>query len=334
MSAALLGGRRGTIIAALLLVVGLVLPWLVYPVFAFDLLCWGLFAVSLDLLFGFAGLLSFGHALFWGGAGYAATLVIKHYQWPFPAAVGAGMIYAFILAAFVGFVSVRRHGIYFAMITLAIAQIQYFFSFELVPLTGGENGVQTSTRGWLFGFPIESDIPYYYLTLLLVALGVWFAIRVVRSPFGTVLTAMRENEPRAISLGYATNRFKLATFVMSGTLAGLAGALFAIGNRLSGLDGVVWQTSGKVVMMTVLGGIGTIFGPILGAGVFEALEFFVSKTAIGDKTNLVLGLVFAVVVLLARRGIVGEILNATIRREPLREQAEIVTPSVGAQSSS
>ncbi|MBV8602335.1 MAG: branched-chain amino acid ABC transporter permease [Candidatus Eremiobacteraeota bacterium] len=312
------------LVATIMLLLGILLPWVVYPVFAFDLIAFGLFAVSLDLLFGFAGLLSFGHALFWGGAGYASTLVIKLYHLPFLAAVGAGVLYALVLAAVVGFVAIRRQGIYFAMITLAIAQIQYFFAFELVWLTGGENGVQTTSRGWFFGYPIENDVAFYYLTLAIVVLGVWFAVRVVRSPFGSVLTAMRENERRAISLGYATARFKLVTFVMSGTLAGLAGALFAIGNRLSGLDGVAWQTSGKVVMMTVLGGIGTIFGPIVGAGIFESLEYFVSKTAIGDKTNIVLGTVFAVVILLARRGVVGEILAATIRREPLREQAEPV----------
>jgi len=326
MNPASLGGRRGLLVGAALLAAGIVLPWVVYPVFAFNLICFGLFAVSLDLLFGFAGLLSFGHALFWGGAGYAATLVIKHYQAPFLIALGAGVAYALLLAVVVGFVAVRRQGIYFAMITLAIAQIQYFFAFQLVGLTGGENGTQTSTRGWFFGFPIERDIPYYYLTLAIVALGVWFAIRVVRSPFGVVLGAMRENERRAISLGYRTNRFKLATFVMSGALAGLAGALFAIGNRLSGLDGVMWQTSGKVVMMTVLGGIGTIFGPIIGAGLFESLEYFVSKTAIGDKTNVILGTIFAIVILVARRGIVGEILGATLRRRSVREAAEpIVT---------
>lgn len=330
MNPASLGGKRGFAIGAILLAIAIALPWFVYPVFAFNLLCFGLFAVSLDLLFGFAGLLSFGHALFWGGAGYAATLLIKHYHAPFLIALAAGALYAFILACCVGFVAVRRQGIYFAMITLAIAQIQYFFAFELVGLTGGENGLQTTTRGWFFGFPIESDIPYYYLTLAIVVIGVWFAIRVVRSPFGVVLGAMRENERRAVSVGYRTNRFKLATFIMSGTLAGIAGSMFAIGNRLSGLDGVTWQTSGKVVMMTVLGGIGTIFGPVLGAGIFESIEYFVSKTAIGDKTNVVLGAVFAIVILVARRGIVGEILEATARRRTAREAAEpIVTATEG-----
>ena len=321
MTAAHLDGRRGAILAAVLLAAGMVLPWVVYPVFAFNLICFGLFAVSLDLLLGFAGLLSFGHALFWGGAGYAATLTIARFHAPFLVAVAAGVLYALVVAVFVGFVSVRRQGIYFAMITLAIAQIQFFFAFQFVGLTGGENGIQITNRGWFFGYPIEGDIPYYYLTLALVALGVWFAIRVVRSPFGIVLGAMRENERRAVSLGYHTNRFKLAMFVMSGALAGLAGALFAIGNRLAGLDAVAWQTSGKVVMMTVLGGIGTIFGPVIGAGVFESLEYFVSKTAIGDKTNVVLGTVFAIVILVARRGIVGEILAS------VRKRSAIVTPS-------
>jgi branched-chain amino acid transport system permease protein len=327
VTAAQLGGRRGVILAALLLAAGIALPWLVYPVFAFNLLCWGLFAVSLDLLLGFGGLLSFGHALFWGGAAYAATLAISRLHAPFVVAVAAGVVYALVLAVIVGFVSVRRQGIYFAMITLAIAQIQFFFAFQFVSITGGENGIQTADRGWFFGYPIENDIAYYYLTLAIVALGAWFAIRVVRSPFGNVLGAMRENERRATSLGYHTARFKLAVFVMSGALAGLAGALFGIGNRLSGLDNVAWQTSGKVVMMTVLGGIGTIFGPIIGAGLFESLEYFVSKTVIGDKTNVVLGTVFAIVILAARRGIVGEILAARATRPsaPIAPSDEIAS---------
>jgi branched-chain amino acid transport system permease protein len=308
---ALIEGRRGLVVGSILLAVGLALPFLVYPVFAIQLICFALVAVSFDLLLGFTGLLSFGHAMFWGGAGYVATILIARAGWTsFPAALLAGVAFALALSVVVGLIAVRRSGIYFAMVTLAIAQIVYFASYQFTGLTGGENGVQVSTRGTLFGLSLEDDRVFYYLALAIVVLGVLFAIRVVRSPFGAVLAAMRENEARARSVGYDTDRFKLAAFVMSGTLAGLAGALYSIGNRLSGLDGVDWHTSGKIVIMTILGGIGTIFGPIVGAGLFESLEHFVSRTPIGDKTNLVTGLVFAAIILLARRGIVGELLHA------------------------
>ncbi|MBD5653817.1 MAG: branched-chain amino acid ABC transporter permease, partial [Candidatus Eremiobacteraeota bacterium] len=303
-------GRRGLFVGLALLALGAVLPFVpgVYVVFAIDLVCFALVAVAFDMLLGFTGLLSFGHALFWGGAGYVATIAIAHGVTSFPLAVLCAVGYAFVLSVLVGALAVRRSGIYFAMITLAIGEIQYFLAFQLADLTGGENGLSVTTRGSLFGVSLENDYSYYYLVLAIVAIGTAFAVRVVTSPFGAVLAAMRENENRAKSIGYDTDRFKLAAFVMSGTLAGLAGALFAIGNRLAGLDGVDWHTSGAIVIMTILGGIGTIFGPIVGAATFESLDFFVSKTPIGDKTNIVMGLVFAIVILVARRGIVGELL--------------------------
>ena len=318
MTLALIQGRRGLLVGAILLCIGAVLPLIpgVYVVFAIDLVCFALAAVAFDLLLGFTGLLSFGHALFWGGAGYVATIAIAHGVTSFPLAVACAVAYAFVLSALVGALAVRRSGIYFAMITLAIGEIQFFFAFQFADLTGGENGLSVGTRGSLFGLSLENDFAYYYLVLIVAALGTACAVRVVTSPFGAVLAAMRENENRAKSIGYDTNRFKLAAFVMSGTLAGLAGALFAIGNRLSGLDGVDWHTSGAIVIMTILGGIGTIFGPIVGAATYESLDFFVSKTAIGDKTNIVMGLIFAVVILVARRGIVGEILARAFTTPP------------------
>jgi branched-chain amino acid transport system permease protein len=313
-----IAGRHGAQVGVALLALGLVLPFLpgVYIVFAIDLVCFALVAVAFDMLLGFTGLLSFGHALFWGGAGYLATIVVARGVASFPLAVLAGVAYAFVLSALVGAVAVRRSGIYFAMITLAIGEIQYFLAFQLVDLTGGENGLTIATRGTLFGLSLENDRVYYYLVLALAALGTAFAVRVVSSPFGAVLAAMRDNENRARSIGYDTERFKLAAFVMSGTLAGLAGTLYALANRLSSLDAVDWHTSGAIVMMTILGGIGTIYGPIVGATLFQSLDFFVSKTPIGDKTNIVMGLVFAVVILLARRGIVGEILHYLAARRP------------------
>ncbi len=325
MTLALIKGRRGALAGAVLLALGLVLPFVpgVYIVFAIDLVCFALAAVALDVLLGFTGLLSFGHALFWGGAGYVATLLIAHGVTSFPLAILAGVVYACVLSVVVGALSVRRSGIFFAMITLAIAEIQYFVVFQMSDLTGGENGLPVQTRGTFFGLPLENDVFYYYVALAALAIGVAFAVRVVTSPFGAVLSAMRENEVRAKSIGYDTDRFKLAAFVISGTLAGLAGALYTLGNRFAGTDGVDWHTSGAIVIMTILGGIGTIFGPVVGAALYQSLDFFVSKTAIGDKTNLVMGLIFAVVILVARRGLVGEILHATFKRAPLVEREEI-----------
>ncbi len=326
MTLALIKGRRGALAGAVLLALGLVLPFVpgVYIVFAIDLVCFALAAVALDVLLGFTGLLSFGHALFWGGAGYVATLLIAHGVTSFPLAILAGVVYACVLSIVVGALSVRRSGIFFAMITLAIAEIQYFVVFQMSDLTGGENGLPVQTRGTFFGLPLENDVFYYYVALAALAIGVAFAVRVVTSPFGAVLAAMRENEVRAKSIGYDTDRFKLAAFVISGTLAGLAGALYTLGNRFAGTDGVDWHTSGAIVIMTILGGIGTIFGPVVGAALYQSLDFFVSKTAIGDKTNLVMGLIFAIVILVARRGLVGEILHATFaKRAPLVEREEI-----------
>ncbi len=318
MTTALLGTRRGAIVAAALLLLALLLPKLVYPVLAIDIVAYALFAVAFDLLLGFTGLLSFGHAMFWGGAGYVSTILIAKAHAPFPLAVVAAVAYAAVLAVIVGAIAIRRQGIYFAMITLALAQLQYFFAYQLGDWTGGENGVQLSNgRGTLFGLPLENDVAFYYAVLAVVALGTYLVVRVVRSPFGSVLGAMRENEQRAIALGYRVDRYKLIAFVLSGTLAGLAGVLFAVGNRLSGLDGVDWHTSGKVVMMSILGGIGTVFGPIVGAGIFQSLDHFLPGfhpkifgfvVDIGDKTNIVLGTIFALCVLLFRRGIIGELL--------------------------
>ena len=310
-------GRGSRVVVAVLAIAALVLPWLpfVYPVFAIDLICFALFAVSLDLLFGFVGLLSFGQALFWGGGGYLAAITIARGHVDASIAIAAGMAYAVVTAALVGAIAVRRAGIFFAMITLGVAQIQYFTAVQLIDYTGGDNGLNFGNRGTLFGVAIENDHVFYYFALALIALGVWFSVRLVRSPFGGVLRAMRENEPRTIALGYRVNRYKLVVFTIAGGLAGLAGALYAIGNHLAGLEMVDWHTSGSVVMMTVLGGIGTIFGPIIGAALFESLDYFVSKSPlIGQETNMVMGLVFAVCVLLFRRGIVGELLARLAKR--------------------
>ena len=324
MTLRLIQGKRGLLVGAILLAIGVVMPLVhgIYIVFAIDLVCFALVAVAFDLLLGFTGLLSFGHALFWGGAGYAATIAVSRGVTSFPLALLIGVAYAAVLSVSVGAISVRRSGIFFAMITLAIGQIQFFLAFQLSELTGGENGLSIDSRGTFFGLSLENDFVYYYLVLAIAAVGTAFAVRVVTSPFGAVLAAMRENETRAQSIGYATARFRLAAFAISGTLAGLAGALYALGNKLSGLEGVDWHTSGAIVIMTILGGIGTIYGPIVGAAIYESLDFFVSKTPIGDKTNIVMGVVFAIVILIARRGIVGELLHRIFATKPLVEDED------------
>jgi branched-chain amino acid transport system permease protein len=318
-----LRGGRGRRVALAALLFGIVLPFVpgVYTVFATNLACYALFAVAFDLLLGFTGLLSFGHAMFWGGAAYVAAIAVVNAHLPPLLGVAAGTVYAGLAALVVGALSIRSAGIYFAMITLALAQLQYFVVFQWHDLTGGENGLQFNSRGTLAGLSLENDRIFYFVVLVIVALCFAFALRVVGSPFGLVLTAMRDNEARARSIGYDVARFKLIAFVMSGTMSGLAGALFALNNRLVGLDVVDWHTSGKVVMMTILGGIGTLYGAIAGAGLFESLEYFVSKTAIGDKTNIVMGTIFAIVILTARRGIVGELL--AVRGKSVTRSADV-----------
>jgi branched-chain amino acid transport system permease protein len=306
--------RRRNVLMILIALVGLALPKLIYPIVAIDVLCFALFAVALDLLFGFAGLLSFGQAMFWGGSAYVVAILVQTFHFDGGLALVAAIVYAAILAAVVGALVVRRSGIYFAMITLAIAQIEYFVAVQLKDLTGGENGLPMDSRGTFFGAHLSNDTAFYYVAFVIIALCVWFVMRVVGSPFGTVLGAIRQNETRTIALGYRVNRFKLATFILSGTLCGLAGALFALGNRLAGLEMIDWHTSGAVVMMAILGGSGTIAGPIIGAGIYQVIEYFVSKTPIGQETDLVMGLVFACCILAFRQGIVGGVLSIPWRK--------------------
>jgi len=295
-------------------IAALVMPKLIYPIVAIDVLCFGLFAVALDLLFGFAGLLSFGQAMFWGGSAYTAAIFVQNFHTDGAVALAAGTLYATVLAALVGTLVVRRAGIYFAMITLAIAQIEYFAAVQLKDLTGGENGLPMDTRGHFLGMNVSNDTTFYFVVLAIAVIAVWLVVRVVNSPFGTVLSAIRQNEMRAIALGYRVNRFKLATFTMAGALSGLAGALYALGNRLAGLEMIDWHTSGAVVMMAILGGTGTIVGPIIGAGIYQILNYTVSKTAIGQETDLVIGLVFGFCVLAFRQGIAGGVLSIPWRK--------------------
>ncbi|GAC1696523.1 MAG: branched-chain amino acid ABC transporter permease [Candidatus Limnocylindrales bacterium] len=286
------------------LIAALILPRLIYPVLALEILLWGLFAMSVDLLLGFAGLLSFGHAAFWGIGGYAAALLARAFQLPFPIAAAAGTVAAALLAVPIGFLSIRRRGIYFAMVTLAFAQLVFYLTNEWRSLTGGENGVQGVPR-LLPGFSVGKSLDFYYAALPLVLVGFFVAYRVVHSPFGHVLAAIRDNEPRAQSLGYATWRYKLLGFVLSGALAGLAGSLFALGHGFASLELLHWTTSGEAVLMTILGGIGTLWGGLVGAAVVLLVRDTLSTAS--EASGVVTGTIFLVIVLAFRRGVLGTI---------------------------
>jgi branched-chain amino acid transport system permease protein len=290
----------------------LALPWLVYPPVALDIVVWALFAIALDLLIGFTGLLSFGHAAFWGTAAYATGLVAIHSGAPFPVAVLGGAAAAAVLAVPIGYLSVKRAGIYFAMVTLAFAQMVYFIANQWRTVTGGENGLQGIPRE-LFGLDLADPFYFYYAALPLVLAGVFMAWRIVRSPFGRVIVAIRDNPARARALGYPVARYKLAAFVLSATLAGLAGGVHAVGHGFASLQDVHWTTSGKAVLMVVLGGIGTLWGPAIGATLVVQLEDYLA-TAGFVGTDMVIGAVFVVVVLLFRQGIWGTAAGWLARR--------------------
>jgi branched-chain amino acid transport system permease protein len=295
--------HRTGIIAMLLLFV--IAPWVVYPVFLMKALCFALFACAFNLLLGFGGLLSFGHAMFIGMAGYVSAHAAKVWGFPPELAILAGTAFSGALGFFSGLLAIRRQGIYFAMITLALAQMIYFYCLQ-APFTGGEDGIQSVPRGTLFGFLDLRDITVLYYTVLAVfTAGFLLIYRIIHSPYGQVLKAIRENEARAISLGYRTDRYKLMAFVLSATLAGLAGATKAIVFQLASLTDVHWSMSGEVVLMTLLGGMGTVFGPVVGAFVIMAMEFYMS--AMGAWFTIAQGIIFVVCVLAFRRGIVGEL---------------------------
>jgi branched-chain amino acid transport system permease protein len=299
--------RSGMVVATLVMTALLAIaPFAgIYPVFVMKALCFALFACAFNLLLGFGGLLSFGHAMFLGTAGYVTAHTAKVWGLTPELAIAAGTLAAGALGIVVGVLAIRRQGIYFAMITLAIAQMMYFFYVQ-APFTHGEDGIQAVPRGHLFGLiDLAQPLAMYY-TVLVVFVAVFALIfRIIHSPFGQVLKAIRENEPRTISLGYDADRYKLLAFVLSATLAGLAGALKAIVFQLASLTDVYWTTSGEVVLMTLLGGMGTIFGPVVGAFVIVALEN--SLAGFGEWVTIITGVIFVVCVLAFRRGIVGEL---------------------------
>ncbi|MBP7352034.1 MULTISPECIES: branched-chain amino acid ABC transporter permease [Comamonas] len=300
-----------------------------YPVFVMKLMCFALFASAFNLLLGYTGLLSFGHAAFLGGAAYVAGYSIK--AWAFTPELG--LILGTLAGAFIGLVAgwlaIRRQGIYFSMITLALAQM-LFFVFLQAKFTGGEDGLQGVPRGKMFGvIDLSSDLTMYYVALVIVALAFLLIVRTVHSPFGQVLKAIKENEPRAISLGYDVHRFKLLAFVLSAALTGLAGALKTVVLGFATLSDAHWTTSGHVILMTLMGGLGTLSGPIVGSAVVVALEnkigdfgSFLAKltgvewfSTLGESVTIVTGLIFVICVLAFRRGIMGEIIAWLTRRK-------------------
>ena len=302
-SAELRNPTRAILIMAALLAIA---PWVgLYPVFMMKALCFALFACAFNLLIGFGGLLSFGHAIFLGTAGYVSAHAAKIWGFPPELAILAGTAASALLGIVTGLIAIRRQGIYFAMITLAIAQMMFFFYLQ-APFTHGEDGIQAVPRGRLFGFiDLSQPLAMYYTVLVIFLAGFLLIYRVIHSPFGQVLKAIRENEPRAISLGYDADRYKLVAFVLSATLSGLAGATKAIVFQLASLTDVHWSMSGEVVLMTLLGGMGTIFGPVVGAFVIIALENYLAP--FGQWVTIITGLIFIVCVMAFRRGIVGEL---------------------------
>ncbi len=297
---------RSEMIAFLIMVAILIVaPFFVYPLFLMQALCFALFACAFNLLIGYVGLLSFGHALYFGWASYLAAHSAKVWGFPPELAILTGTLTATGLGIVAGALAIRRQGIYFAMITLALAQMMFFFAVQ-AKFTGGEDGIQSVPRGKMFGVLNLADQATMYVVVVVIFLaGFLFIRRVINSPFGEVLKAIRENEPRAISLGYKTDRYKLVAFVLSATLAGVAGSTKAVVLQIASLTDVDWPMSGEVVLMTLVGGLGTIFGPVAGAFVIIAMQNFLN--ALDQWVIVIQGVIFVLCVLLFRRGIVGEI---------------------------
>ncbi|MET0335970.1 MAG: branched-chain amino acid ABC transporter permease [Rhizobacter sp.] len=285
-----------------------------YPVFMMKALCFAIFACAFNLLLGFTGLLSFGHACFLGAAAYATGWLVRTAGWSPELGLVAGVAVAAVLGLLVGLIAIRREGIYFAMITLAMAQMVFFICLQ-APFTGGEDGLQGVPRGNLFGFfPLGNDTAMYYLVLAIFVAVFLFILRVVHSPFGQVLKAIRENEPRAISLGYDVARYKLLAFVLSSALAGLAGSLKTLVLGFATLTDVHWSLSGEVILMTLLGGLGTFAGPVVGAFTIIGLQNFLADR-VGSWVTVIIGAIFVVCVIAFRRGFVGELIAWQQRRK-------------------
>jgi len=300
--------RHQRVAMLVMAVIFILAPLLVYPVFMMKVMCFALFACAFNLLIGFGGLLSFGHAMFLGTAGYVSAHAAKVWGFTPELAILFATAAAGVLGLLTGLLAIRRQGIYFAMITLALAQMVFFFYLQ-APFTGGEDGIQGVPRGKLFGLiDLNQTFAMYTFVLAIFLGGFGLIYRIVHSPFGQVLKAIRENESRAISLGYDVDRYKLLAFVLSATLAGLAGATKALVFQLASLTDAHWSMSGEVVLMTLLGGLGTIFGPVAGAAIIVAMENYLSQ--LGAWVSVVQGAIFVICVLAFRRGVIGEIANS------------------------
>lgn len=300
-------------IIAICLIGLLLAPHFFYPIFLMKLLCFALFASAFNLLLGYTGLLSFGHACFFGGAAYFTAHAVKVWGWSPEAGILLGVLGAAGLGLIMGAIAIRRQGIYFAMITLALAQMFFFFCLQ-ARFTHGEDGIQGVPRGRLFGLINLNDTTnMYYFVLVVFIIGLLVIWRFVNSPFGMILKSIRENEQRAISLGYSVSRYKLGAFVMSAALAGLAGGTKALVFQFATLTDVAWQMSGEVILMTLLGGIGTLAGPIFGAGLVVTLQNYLATSQF--PVTIITGVVFMVCVLLFRRGLIGEFFASKIGRK-------------------
>ena len=299
--------RHQWVAAGLMVAFFAIAPYFIYPVFLMKVMCFALFACAFNLLLGFGGLLSFGHAMFFGTSGYAAAHAAKVWGLTPELSVLFATLCATVLAWVVGLLAIRRQGIYFAMITLALSQM-VFFVYLQTPFTGGEDGIQGLPHGHLFGLiDLNNEAAMYVFVMAIFLLGFGLVWRIVHSPFGQVLKAIRENEQRALSLGYDTDRFKLIAFILSGTVAGMAGGTKALVFQLASLTDVHWTMSGEVVLMTLVGGLGTLFGPVIGAAVIVTMQNYLAQ--LGSWVTVVQGLVFVVCVMLFRKGVVGEIAN-------------------------
>ena len=300
------GSNLFLIFGVIAVAVLLVAPFGIYPVFLMKVMCFALFACAFNLLLGYTGLLSFGHAMFFGGSAYICAHTIKVMGFTPELGILAGVLFATVLGFLAGLLSIRRQGIYFAMVTLALAQMFFFFCLQ-AKFTGGEDGLQAVPRRPLFGLiDISQDIHLYYFVLAIFLFGFLVIYRTIYSPFGQVLKAIRENEPRAISLGYRANQYKLLAFVLSAALAGLAGSTKVLVFQLASLTDVAWQMSGEVVLMTLVGGMGTILGPVVGAAVIVTMQNYLA--GLGEWVLVIQGVIFVLAVSLFRRGFVGEVI--------------------------
>jgi len=276
----------------------------VYPFFVMQALCFALLACAFNLLIGYGGLLSFGHAMFMGTAGYCSAHALKVWALPPELGILVGIAAAFVLSLITGYISIRRQGIYFSMITLALSQLLYFIYLQ-APFTHGEDGIQGIPQGHMFGvLDLSKPTVLYYVVLVGFLAGFLLIFRIINSPFGEVLKSIRENEPRAISLGYRTDQYKFLAFILSGTLAGFAGALKVFVAQNASLTDVHWSMSGEVVLMTLVGGLGTIFGPVVGAFAIIAMQQYLA--GFGQWVTVIQGSIFVICVLTFRRGLVGE----------------------------